>query len=101
MKRTLLIGEQEEEEGKGCFINNREESDEVPVCARQMSGPGQLRMGPERGWGWGLLLLAGSGQTKRGGRGYYHDQNEETDEEAENSPGPAREGWRNQGTILL
>lgn len=62
------------------------------VGARQMSGPGQLRMGPERGLGLGLLLLAGSGQTKRGGRGSYHDQNEETDEEAENSPGPAREG---------
>lgn len=54
-----------------------------------MSGPGQLGIGPERGLGLGvgLLLLAGSGQTKRGGRGSYHDQNEETDEEAENSPG--------------
>lgn len=92
----MLIGEREEDEGKGCFINNQEEGDEVPVCGGCETNVGSRATkdgsGKGVGVGVGLLLLAGSGQTKRGGRGSYHDQNEETDEEAENSPGPAREG---------
>lgn len=57
-----------------------------------MSGPGATKTGPKRG------LVE---QPKRGGRGFCHYQKEEANEEAQNSPRPAREGRRNRKTILL